>query len=84
MVEKFNLGLIANSIRPSAVNGIVYGYDVATNELIDNILLHSELDNLIYICEHNSFHEYIFSKNVNAFIEKNNLVYTRLTSLIYY
>lgn len=81
MVEKFNLGLIANSIRPSAVNGIVYGYDVATNELIDNILLHSESDNLIYICEHNSFHEYIFSKKCKRIYRKKQSCVYKINEL---
>ena len=34
---QWNLGVMGNAIRPFIQNGMVYGYDVAANELMDSL-----------------------------------------------
>ncbi|RHL47889.1 glycosyltransferase family 4 protein [Eubacterium ventriosum] len=66
VVEKqWNLGIMGNSIRPFIKNGMVYGYDVAANELIDSILMYSNSNKVTCFYEPEQYQESILLRKIN-------------------
>lgn len=58
------LGLMGNSLRPLIQQGMVYGYDVATNDLMDSILLFSKMDEFTCLYEPGQYQQEIIRRKI--------------------
>ena len=67
------LGIMGNSLRPIVQQGMIYGYDVAANELIDNIFKFSNFPNIKCICEPNSFQQAMLMRKKNKALKNTQI-----------
>jgi len=63
--KQWNLGIMGNSIRPFISNGMVYGYDVAANELIDSILMYGNSERISCFYEPEQYQESILYRKIS-------------------
>lgn len=73
MKNDFNLALVGNSLRPITINNMVYGYDVAANELTDNIFRYSDSKKIFCFYEPNKYQDYLLTKKQNRFKKQENV-----------
>ena len=59
-----NIGLMGNSLRPLIQQGMVYGYDIAANELVDSILQYSSAEKITCIYEPAQYQQAILRRKV--------------------
>lgn len=65
MEKQWNLGIMGNSIRPFIQNGMVYGYDVAANELVDSIFQYSSAEKISCFYEPEQYQEGILFRKIS-------------------
>ncbi len=69
------LGIMGNSLRPLINQGMVYGYDIASNELIDSILQYSSASQISCLFEPAQFQQELLKRKIkkirNPYINKN-------------
>lgn len=58
------LGLMGNSLRPLIQQGMVYGYDVAVNDLLDSILKYSKMDGITCLYEPGQYQQEIIRRKI--------------------
>lgn len=61
---QWNLGVMGNAIRPFIQNGMVYGYDVAANELMDSIFQYSSAEKISCFYEPKGYQESILFRKI--------------------
>jgi len=59
-----NLGIMGNSLRPMIQQGMIYGYDIAANELMDYIFKISGSQRISCIYEPGSFQQAILERKI--------------------
>lgn len=67
-----NIGLMGNSIRPLIQQGMVYGYDIAVNELVDNIFKYSSFDSVLCFYEPEQFQQEILKRKARKIVRKDS------------
>lgn len=68
-----NIGLIGNTLRPIIQQGMVYGYDVAVNEIIDSIFEYSRAEMIYCLYEPAQFQEYILAKKIKKYMRRKGI-----------
>lgn len=64
------LGLMGNSLRPLIQQGMVYGYDVAANDLMDSILSFSKMDEFTCLYEPGQYQQEIIHRKIKKICRK--------------
>ena len=70
--KSMNIGLMGNSIRPLIQQGMVYGYDIAVNELVDNIFKYSSFDSVLCFYEPEQFQQEILKRKARKIVRKDS------------
>lgn len=63
-MEKLNVALVGNSLRPFVLNNMVYGYDIAANELVESILNYKGIRQINCFFEPYKYQDYLLTKKI--------------------
>lgn len=63
---------MGNSLRPLIQQGMVYGYDIAVNELVDNIFKYSSFDSVFCFYEPEQFQQEILKRKMKKTVRKDS------------